>query len=227
MTGKQRRPEPAAHGRAASTSKAAVVVAHPDDETLWAGGLILSHPERQWMIAALCRASDPDRAPKFRRVTKRLGAMGGMADLDDGPDQEPLDPSLIEATILELLPAGPWDLLVTHSPAGEYTRHRRHEETAAAVIRLWTSGRLPAKELWLFAYSDDERQRLPTAIADAHRRLTLPDGVWREKYALITEVYGFGKDGFEARTTPRLEAFWCFRQPAALRRWLDRQGQCA
>ena len=35
--------------------KAAVIVAHPDDETLWAGGTILMHPETKWTIIALCR----------------------------------------------------------------------------------------------------------------------------------------------------------------------------
>lgn len=39
--------------------RAAVVVAHPDDETLWCGGYILAHPEIDWKIVTLSRASDP------------------------------------------------------------------------------------------------------------------------------------------------------------------------
>ena len=27
----------------------AVIVAHPDDETLWAGGIILMYPEANWV----------------------------------------------------------------------------------------------------------------------------------------------------------------------------------
>ena len=64
---------------------AAVIVAHPDDETLWCGGYLLTHPEFTWRIVTLCRAVDPDRAQKFRRVLRRFGAGGEMADLDDGP----------------------------------------------------------------------------------------------------------------------------------------------
>jgi len=56
--------------------RAAVVVAHPDDETLWCGGYVVAHSEFDWRIVTLCRASDPDRAPKFRRVLERLGAVG-------------------------------------------------------------------------------------------------------------------------------------------------------
>jgi LmbE family N-acetylglucosaminyl deacetylase len=48
----------------------AVIVAHPDDETLWAGGTILSHPSWQWFIVCLCRGSDKDRAPKFLKHYK-------------------------------------------------------------------------------------------------------------------------------------------------------------
>jgi len=54
--------------------RAAVVVAHPDDETLWCGGYVLTHPEFLWRIVTLCRAADPNRAPRFRRVLRALGA---------------------------------------------------------------------------------------------------------------------------------------------------------
>jgi hypothetical protein len=36
--------------------KAAIIVAHPDDETIWSGGLILKKPEWQWTVLSLCRA---------------------------------------------------------------------------------------------------------------------------------------------------------------------------
>jgi LmbE family N-acetylglucosaminyl deacetylase len=45
-----------------SRPRAAVVVAHPDGETLWCGGYILSHWDSLWRIVTLCRAADPDRA---------------------------------------------------------------------------------------------------------------------------------------------------------------------
>src|SRR5450755_81544 len=84
-------------------ARAAVVVAHPDDESLWCGGYILTHPEFLWRVVTLCRAADPDRAPRFLRVLQRLGAEGEMADLDDGPDQAPLPSGQVQETIVWLL----------------------------------------------------------------------------------------------------------------------------
>src|ERR1035438_6108590 len=74
-----------------------------DDETLWCGGYILTHPEFLWRIVTLCRAADPDRAPRFGRVLRRLGAEGEMADLDDGPDQTPLPVEQVQETTARLL----------------------------------------------------------------------------------------------------------------------------
>lgn len=191
-------------------SKCAVIVAHPDDETLWAGGLILMHPEVKWTVVAMCRKSDADRAPKFSKALEEFNAVGYMGDLDDGPEQEPLDSKEIRRTILDLLPLGRFEVIVTHSISGEYTRHLRHEETGQAVMRLWKTGELSASQVWSFAYEDREQKYLPRADKGADLQIRLPDMIWQRKYDIITKIYGFGEDSFEAKTTPRLEAFWRF-----------------
>jgi len=191
-------------------SKCAVIVAHPDDETLWAGGLILMHPEVKWTIVSVCRKSDTDRAPKFFEALKKFDADGFMADLDDGPEQKPLDKNEIQKTIMEQLPSNRYDLVVTHSALGEYTRHLRHEETGEAVLELLKGNKLYADRLWAFAYEDGKRQYLPRAIEQADLLIELTDEIWEKKYNIITDIYGFNKDSFEARTAPKKEAFWCF-----------------
>jgi len=191
--------------------KCAVVVAHPDDETLWAGGTILMHPECEWTVVTLCRKNDQDRAPKFLRALEKLNATGAMGDLDDGPEQRPLTSRQVQHEILQILTSNRFDLIITHGLNGEYTRHLRHEETAQAVMALWKSDRLFAGQIWRFAYEDSSRKYLPRAIEDADMHIRLPEEIWQKKYDIITNIYGFSPDSFEARTTPREEAFWCFK----------------
>ena len=188
----------------------AVIVAHPDDETLWAGGTILMHPDINWTIMTLCRKSDGDRAPRFFRAAEQLGARGFMADLDDGPRQTPLKTSQVQQTILELLPTDRFDIIITHDRAGEYTRHLRHEEVSRAVMALWQNQQLHAAQLWTFAYEDGSKKYLPRAIDNADIICKLPEEIFKEKYRIITELYGFVPDSFEAKTTPATEAFWRF-----------------
>ena len=69
------------------SKNSAIIVAHPDDETLWAGGTILSNPSWKCYIVCLCRESDKDRATKFYKTLQILGSEGIMGDLDDGPEQ--------------------------------------------------------------------------------------------------------------------------------------------
>jgi LmbE family N-acetylglucosaminyl deacetylase len=202
------------------TQKVAVIVAHPDDETLWAGGTILSNPEWDCFIACLCRKNDPDRSPKFNQVLKILGADGEMGDLDDGPEQTPLAENEVEAAILELLPSTQFDLVITHSIHGEYTRHRRHEETGRAVINLWHYGKLTAGELWVFAYEDGNREYYPRPIENAHIDHKLSHQLWETKYSIITSVYGFDINSWEAKTTPHEETFWHFHNAEQAYKWL-------
>ena len=122
----------------------AVIVAHPDDETLWTGGTILNHPSWKCFIVCLSRVNDKDRSSKFYNALKILKSEGIMGDLDDGPEQIPLEENEIEQ----------------------------------------------AKRIWL------------------------------RKYRIITETYGFEKNGFEAETTPRAESFWKFSDPVIAKEWL-------
>lgn len=198
-----------------------VIVAHPDDETLWAGGTILSHPAFEWYIVSLCRGNDSNRAPKFYQALKILKAKGSMSDLDDGPEQRPLSEKEVENAILDLLPAKHFDLVISHNPAGEYTRHIRHEEIGKAVINLWNTNKIAANEYWAFAYEDDNKKYFPKPIENASIYSILTKQIWQKKYSIITETYGFEKSSFEAETTPKAEAFWQFTDPDDAKKWLN------
>jgi len=207
-----------------STKTVVLIVAHPDDETLWAGGTILCHPSWKWFIVCLCRGSDIDRAPKFYKALKILKSDGIMGDLDDGPDQKPLREKEVEQTILDLLPPKHFDIIISHNPSGEYTRHLRHEEVSRAVIMLWNTGKISTSELWTFAYEDGNKKYYPKSVGNASIYLTLSNRIWLKKYNIITETYGFDKNSFEAQTTPRTESFWHFTNPRKAKEWLNIGG---
>ncbi|MDP4209661.1 MAG: PIG-L family deacetylase [Bacteroidota bacterium] len=200
----------------------AIIVAHPDDETLWAGGIALSHPSWRWFTVCLCRGSDKDRAPRFYKALNILKSEGIMGDLDDGPEQTPLDEKEVEGAIMQLLPPTHFDLIITHNPSGEYTRNIRHEEVSKAVIKLWHAGKISTNELWTFAYEDGNKEYLPKPVEKAPVYRILTKRIWLRKYSLLTETYGFKKDSFEAETTPKAEAFWQFTDPYQAFRWIKK-----
>jgi len=199
----------------------AVIVAHPDDETLWAGGTILFHPQWNWTVISLSRAKDTDRSPKFFKALQLYGAQGGMGDLDDGPEQNPLPDEEVENQVLALLPVQHYDLVITHHPNGEYTRHLRHEEVSRAVIRLWQQNRIDMAELWVFAYEDGLKSYPPEAVPEATIYHVLDKDIWQRKYEMMTDTYGLKADSWEATTTPLAESFWRFNNREEALQWLN------
>jgi hypothetical protein len=136
-----------------------------------------------------------------------------MGDLEDGPDQRPLEDGEVRERVMSLLPPLTYDLILTHGLLGEYTRHRRHEETARAVVDLWAGGALRAVSLWCFAYEDGNGAHDPRPVEEADEKVRLSPSVFETKVRLVTEVYGFREGSFEYRAAGRTEAFWCFRIP--------------
>ena len=208
-----------------SSKSVAIIVAHPDDEILWVGGTILNHPLWKFYIISLCRKNDEERATKFYEVLKILNAKGNMGDLDDEPEQIPLSNDEVESAILDLLPQKHFDLIITHNPHGEYTKHLRHEETSKAVISLWHKGEISTNKLWVFAYEDGNKAYYPKAIENTSIYKVLGDSVWQKKYDLINDVYGFEKDSWEAKTMPKAEAFWQFDEAKVAYYWLGKMNK--
>jgi len=176
----------------------------PDDETLWAGGTLLMHGGWTTFVGTLCRAGDEDRAPKFFRALERLGAKGKMADLDDGPAQSPLDEKQVRSTLLSLVPGGHCDLIMTHAPKGEYTRHVRHEEVLEVCSECGPTGD-PGPRTLAFRYEDGDGRYLPRPKKRRYL-VEVPYELWEIKRRLLTEIYGFVPESWEVQTAPRREA---------------------
>ena len=187
--------------------KVAIIVAHPDDETIWSGGLVLRHPEWRWTVMSLCRADDPDRAPKFKKVCAFLGSECILSDVDDAPRLKPLDPRKeIGDRIVAALGGEAWDLCVTHGRNGEYG-HRRHEEVYGEVVRLVSEGRLRCEDLWTFAYECDTGTGSCRPASWAERLVELTADQLSEKRRIIHEMYGYEKDSFEVKASISPEAY--------------------
>lgn len=94
--------------------KAAIVVAHPDDEVLWGAGWILTHPEDSFAIWCCSTPRiDPARADRFFDACCELGAHGLVLTGKDHP-RRPLDLSGLDESLCN------YDYVVTHNAAGEY-----------------------------------------------------------------------------------------------------------
>ena len=175
-------------------------------------------------ISVLSRVNDKDRSIRFYNALKVLKSEGFMGDLDDSTEQNPLEEIEVERAIMQLLPLTHFDLIISHNPSGEYTRHIRHEEVSKAVIKLWHVGKISTNELWTFAYEDGNKEYYPRSIEKAiiYRKLT--KRIWLRKYSIITSIYGFEKNSWEAETTPRAESFWQFTNSYDAKKWLDNGG---
>ena len=185
--------------------KALAVVAHPDDETIWMGGTIARNKKIAWTIFSLCRASDRDRAPKFKRVCEYYGAKRIIGDLDDEGKL-----SLEEAKqgakkiILEKIDLNEFDYIFTHGANGEYG-HERHIAVRLAIDELIKEGKIKPETVFYFNYIKNKKDYLKPGNNNIVSHLSGEE--LSKKKRIVAEMYGYSPDGIDVAYCTNPEIF--------------------
>lgn len=169
-----------------------------------AGWIYFASPEINWTIFALCRASDPDRKPKFSKACSRLKAKPIITDLKDEVEIKITDYiTAIKKIIRQKIKNKKFDYLFTHGKNGEYG-HLGHIATHQAVSSLIKKNKLKTKTFFCFNYKKSPQ---PRAITSSDLIIYLTAEEFKNKKTIMTEIYGFDPTGIDANYCTNPEAF--------------------
>jgi hypothetical protein len=150
-----------------------IVTAHPDDETLWFGGTVLSRPDESWTVVCVTEPADRARLRDLEAACSALGVKGlQLGSLPDAPLAR-----LPAQRLRERLQQVRWedfDRIWTHGPSGEYG-HPHHQDVGWAVHIEAMQRNLPVA---CVAYH---------SVAEATTLLTRD--VFRRKASILSEIY--------------------------------------
>lgn len=118
------------------STKKLMIVAHPDDETLW-GGLHLLNDD--YYIVCITNGRNSTRAAEFESMLQATGSRGIIMSYPDKVFWRRDDWSAvyedITADVRSIIASKDWEMIVTHNPDGEYG-HEHHIMTDRIVTEV-------------------------------------------------------------------------------------------
>lgn len=134
-----------------------VIVAHPDDETLFFGGLIYSGRDVHWTVIVATDANADGMGKKRKVQLEQACELLGVTDIIqwDLPDryEERLNQDELRQKLAEFVAQTPRiDNIYTHGPAGEYA-HPHHQDVSLAVHTYFLRDEETNQKVWSVAYN--------------------------------------------------------------------------
>lgn len=185
-----------------------IIIAHPDDEIIWLGGVIMLNPKIEWTVLCLARSQDPDRGPKFIRVAEKLNFKYFHENLDDlGHISFLKHCEDSKKLIKKHIASAKFDFIITHGENGEYG-HRDHKSIHEAVRDLAERGKLMA-DVFLYLHMWRPKRRIPLLIprTKADLIIKLPPRIYEAKKDIMEKIYGYARTGIDASYCTKVEAF--------------------
>ena len=113
-----------------------MIVAHPDDETIWGGSHLL---QGKYLVVCLTNGDNKVRKEEFNAVIKETNSKGIILSYPDKTkgkrDNWKYCNKLINKDIEYLIKKKEWKRIITHNPKGEYG-HAHHKMTSKIVSRV-------------------------------------------------------------------------------------------
>lgn len=148
--------------------KALLLVAHPDDETIFAGNLLLEHHEWEWTVVCCTYTRGGPRGLEFTKAISAFKVEGvnivrtEMLGLrDDEGDMRADPPELWEHRIATVCDGYEFDAVYTHNRGGDYG-HKHHRLVNACARRIFP------EPIWEFYLSESDGGAEPWLGAEGY-----------------------------------------------------------
>ena len=145
-----------------------IIVAHPDDESIFAGNEILNNT---YYIVCITNGNNPIRKKEFEKMLIATNNTGTLLSYPDKTNGERNDWSTIsneiEKDLSAIIASNKWDKIVTHNPQGEYG-HIQHKRTNELVTNVVKQQNLQEKLYYFAPYFQaiDEPEHTKVLTAD-------------------------------------------------------------
>ena len=157
-----------------------MVVAHPDDESLFGGAALLQ--ENGWKVVCVSNFRNTVRRKEFMEAMLLAGCRYEIWDYTD-EIMTPFDADTLRNDLTRVLAELPWKRVVSHNQQGEYG-HPHHIQIHKLMLDL------VGEDLWVFGQGDDP----------------LSESMWWQKNDLVGCYYSRKSDCYEHMQNGRFEA---------------------